>query len=831
MATFAQRQPRQFAPYIPEVDTQVYAQALAKKDQEYKLGASKVEAYRNNIAGLPVAFEHERKYLQGVTNELTSQINNMVGTDWSDQKSVNQVATQASTIYNDPNIQTMVGNAAHKRQQDTNLQEDVKASKGKNESNKSDYQNHLREFANNAKVGDSFDYNYFTHQDYRDDFSKWYKDKHPNSSIIFKDGSIDPKTGKYNPKIAAQEWDYIESKYKEISPAQVRDDWDNFTKTNPNYQKQIDIDANYEYRNLDNTSFAKMAYGQYQDILSTNKRAYDEADKQLDLIKADDPKRQQIQKDRDIAEGNMTDAFTTMNFIAASPDQIGEDIKKKTFRDNLSNMMAKRYSYLDMEDVSVGKTSPWEKQHELTKISNDNYYKSEDLKIKKEHLQIAERNEDLREQAATAKQRQVTSPTYGTVNEGGSSKEEQDYYSTFKKQTQDLANEILNNKNQFMFDQFGTEHSDWFENGIPTKNGEVKLNDLYNNIYNQFKSGNTKNLDPATLDYFNNNYENNKLWDAKNKALKEVDTEYDKNIKNKLDLDNKSINVNINGQSYKLTNKDVKNYFDLREEEKNNPLVRHIADPVMYSNDLMNTIKNNNQINRVSFRNDYFKSKNYLLQNQFQPIFDKKATHDQIARAISPYTARVEEGEKYMNKPNAQPGIVQDIATGKFNLIIKAGNESSNPIPITTQEAINLGVKDMRMDDYISQILRTNMNQIAHASSTYAKGTQKGSFSEAEPLSSNDKIDYRYGIRQVGNKYYVEFWQKNPNDDKDLGTLYKDKNGKDIVGVSTDLTDVKNMINNFKQTNGNSIKSGGEYYNFNSESPVDNNTNDNTLSQ
>lgn len=500
MASFSQQRPRQFNNYIPEVDSQVYAQALAKKDTEYQLGVQKVESYRNNIAGIPVAFEHERKYLQGVTNDLTTQINQMVGADWSDQKLVNQIGNHASTIYNDENIQTAISNASVVREQQNRMKEDEKRSKGSNIANRYVYLEQLNNFSKNGKVGESFSggYNtYFDKQKYIDDlFSK----KHPNQEVRFEFAGFD-EHGNPRSEQKLYEWDAIKHTWKGLKSDELAREMQELISTSPELETQLAIDAKYKYKDYNAVNYGQDIKEYQLSAVDRDTKLYADYITELSKYKQGEPEYLQINAK---LEELQADAKKRLNYIA---NGLEEDMYKyhtdPNFRDSQNNRLYKDkwltaqanfYSYGENNTELIG-DSPRKAWYEKQKLAIENRKLANDEKQKSFENYMAKLKYEDSHRLTDAKIQKLTGTGEATI-EGMNSLA--DMGIDMKTQTKmspsektkidliDLDNDINNQKYKYMYDVLGKYSNDMFikdanGNYVPANNNAKNVIDRYYN--------------------------------------------------------------------------------------------------------------------------------------------------------------------------------------------------------------------------------------------------------------------------------------------------------------------------------------------------------------
>lgn len=105
MASFTDTRPRQFNPYVQQLPVETMIAVGTRAEDEYNRGVQRVQGYLGSIAGIDVASEADRDYIQQRLSSLTSEVNKVASADWGNQAIVNQVGAMAAHIANDENIQ------------------------------------------------------------------------------------------------------------------------------------------------------------------------------------------------------------------------------------------------------------------------------------------------------------------------------------------------------------------------------------------------------------------------------------------------------------------------------------------------------------------------------------------------------------------------------------------------------------------------------------------------------------------------------------------------------------------------------------------------------
>ena len=90
--------------FIEPYDTNVVHKALMYKQQKYEQGVEATQQAITSLAGLDVVRNEDKQHLSGLVNNLTGQLNNMSGMDFSQRNVLAQVSQLKNIISNDEKV-------------------------------------------------------------------------------------------------------------------------------------------------------------------------------------------------------------------------------------------------------------------------------------------------------------------------------------------------------------------------------------------------------------------------------------------------------------------------------------------------------------------------------------------------------------------------------------------------------------------------------------------------------------------------------------------------------------------------------------------------------
>lgn len=594
-------QPKQFAAYQPEVNAELYGKLIMQKKVDYDAGLEKAQKNLDYVASLPVASERERKYLQDKVHAITTDLNQNTNLDWSDQSVEKITSSHIKSIANDPNIQAAIQSASNHKKGFSSMKSNTEDTEGKNVVNQQSFMDEYNNWEQNGKLGEVFKGQYQNYLDPLTDFDKWYKDKKPNTRIIVTQAGIvtnpngspkiDPATGQpvYNKQLAAEQWDATIGKYKQITPEQVKTDFQNFLATNPNYQSQINLNSKYAYKDLGPQDFARKQEQVITKSLENTRRALSDAELEYSKMPSDDPDKEKL---RLLIESTKNEDIPGLE-KQLSPDNkkeiyqkwqqdpsLVEQAKVNLYQQDLYNTVVGKHAYREDESVSFLGDSPQQRE----------------LKMKTYELakQKTENAQKLKEDKAAAAQKSKFGPE-GIAEEGIKTAETKTSWDKFNDQYTTIRGNMRNNKVTYMYDTFGQTGADdkftFGSDGKPLIKPDVKdskgniisspeadLEKMYEEKYNKYKAGDYSNLGKLDIEHFQEQEKQDRLSNGIQSKIQEAKENWANRPEAKIQsqgleqlrkfVDEASTSLKQQGFGDQITSKDVTNYVRGFEEVK-----------------------------------------------------------------------------------------------------------------------------------------------------------------------------------------------------------------------------------------------------------------------
>lgn len=163
MASWTDRIPT-FNPYVEQQPVDAMLKVGMYKQQKYEEGVQKIQTAIDNVAGLDIASELDKKYLQSKLNGLGNNLNIVAGADFSNFQLVNSVNGMTKEIVKDKYIQNAVSSTAQIRKNQRILEADEKAGKSSVQ-NRAKFEEGVGQYINKIHLKDNYNGKYVRYTD------------------------------------------------------------------------------------------------------------------------------------------------------------------------------------------------------------------------------------------------------------------------------------------------------------------------------------------------------------------------------------------------------------------------------------------------------------------------------------------------------------------------------------------------------------------------------------------------------------------------------------------------------------------------------------------
>lgn len=262
MASFAENPNRRYNDYVG-MPTDTYAAVGLFKQGMYEQGIQQIQTALSTVAGLEIARDVDKQYLNSKVSEVTSKINGIAGGDWSNKNLVSKATGIATTVAKDEYVQNAVYSTAEYKNRLETLKKVREKGDGYSPQNEWDYLNDVNSWMTDPTVGKKLGHKeYSNYVDLNETALKYFKDKHPNTIV-----KQNPVTG----EMAA----YVLNEGKEtyISASDVQNEFRAMVFSDPRLSNQLRINTQFNLQGQDPSKyFEKLDKAYTKNIDALNKK-------------------------------------------------------------------------------------------------------------------------------------------------------------------------------------------------------------------------------------------------------------------------------------------------------------------------------------------------------------------------------------------------------------------------------------------------------------------------------------------------------------------------------------------------------------------------------
>lgn len=344
MASFASN-PSQFNPYISQLPiVEEMSKVGMEKQAKYDQGIQKIQTQIDNVAGMDVMRDVDKKYLQSKMGELGNNLKYVAAGDFSNYQLTNSVGGMVNQIGKDEDIQNAVYSTMKYRKGASDMAAANKAGKG-SPSNDWDFNDKANKWMN-GDIKASFSASYDPYTNYKKNALEVIKSLTKDESITDSAFSTD-KNGNLVINDAM-----VRTKLAGISPEKIQEAL--MANLTPADFKQMQTDGRYTYSNVDNQSFANQIRASHEQ----NVQFYMQQRAVLDNAKlstTSNPERDKLNAqiaslDKTLANINSEYSNTAQRFAMGDYESAKAQLHTSNFMNNFSKAFS--YTQTSQEHVS-----------------------------------------------------------------------------------------------------------------------------------------------------------------------------------------------------------------------------------------------------------------------------------------------------------------------------------------------------------------------------------------------------------------------------------------------------------------------------------------------
>lgn len=284
MASYTDSIP-QFNPYVQQLPVEAMVAVGMEKQKRYDEGIQKIQTSIDNIAGLDVANDVDKAYLQSRLNQLGNDLRIVGAGDFSNFQLVNSVNGMTNQIVKDPTIQNAVHSTAYLKKQQARKEKAIQEGKSSPE-NEWWFNNEVSNYLQSTTPGQSFNGEYIEYKDVdkklrglAGDLQKagydvstdniWVRDSAGKDVYFNPDGTQSSDASKGG----TRKYDMVKltTKIKGIGAEKILNNF--YTSLDEGDKRQLNITAQYHYRDATPITFQNDIIKSYNE----KKKIYSEA--------------------------------------------------------------------------------------------------------------------------------------------------------------------------------------------------------------------------------------------------------------------------------------------------------------------------------------------------------------------------------------------------------------------------------------------------------------------------------------------------------------------------------------------------------------------------
>jgi hypothetical protein len=364
MASYTDIIPK-FNPYIQQLPVEAMVQVGMEKQRRYDEGVQKIQTNIDNIAGLDIANDSQKQYLQSKLNELGSKLKTVAAGDFSNYQLVNSVGGMTKQIAKDAAIQNAVRSTAWYRKQTQEMEKAISEGKS-SQANILDFTQKANKYLNADDVNASFSDRYTQYIDVDKKWLEIFKSLHSDLAeqdipyVMNADGSIDrTKTAEAMQRISKET----------VSAAKI----ENAIRSSltPDEQNQLAINANYEFRRYDTPEkLAVYSNTKYNSQIDSNKSLIQKLEGEVGLSTSNPEKQKQLQEIiESIQNKNLqlnSELKEELELVMANPELAKVTIYKNGAISQFANAYAWENNKNNTLENPVLNSQHWEKTYAIT---------------------------------------------------------------------------------------------------------------------------------------------------------------------------------------------------------------------------------------------------------------------------------------------------------------------------------------------------------------------------------------------------------------------------------------------------------------------------------
>ncbi len=257
----------QQTPYRQQLPIEAMTSVGTTLQGRYNEGIQKIQHQIEDVAGIDVARDIDKQYLQGRLNELGNNLKKVAAGDFSNFQLVNSVGGMAKQIIKDPNIQNAYASTQRYRSE-VGLMNEARKKGESSPSNEWDFQTKANSWLSSKNLKESFNHQYTPYIDVSKKWMEVVKSLHSDLQDVDVAYETNPDgSPNYQKTLAAMQRISKES----VSSTKI----ENALRANlsPTELNQLSIDGRYIFKDVDQNGLINHASSKTNMLISKNNEA------------------------------------------------------------------------------------------------------------------------------------------------------------------------------------------------------------------------------------------------------------------------------------------------------------------------------------------------------------------------------------------------------------------------------------------------------------------------------------------------------------------------------------------------------------------------------
>lgn len=330
-----------FNPYVQQLPIEAMVQVGMQKQQQYDQGVQKIQTYIDNISGLEIANDADKKYVQSKLNSLGSSLTALAGADFSNQQLVTSVGGMANQIIKDQKVLNAVASTAHYKKQKSQLEKDYQDGKS-SIANVKDFEKQASAWLSSDKPGQVFSGRYSPYIDVDKKWREIVKTINPSATTeeFMYENYVGPDGKIHSDKLAAA----MTKVTKEGVSAETIENAIRSSLT-PDDVNQIRINANYRFDKVTPDDLKIMATTDYDKGIKYLDKVEQSLQGVANLSGSDPTRKQQALDTIEQIRNKKLSLKSQLQQSLELADKDPEAVKVNLYKEGAIDQFAKSYSW------------------------------------------------------------------------------------------------------------------------------------------------------------------------------------------------------------------------------------------------------------------------------------------------------------------------------------------------------------------------------------------------------------------------------------------------------------------------------------------------------